>query len=276
MLDSVAGCRVVSAGVNLPAIATSSRLQELGAMVTKVEPPDGDLTEIAAPSLYEELTAGQTILRIDLKATAGRDHLIELLAQADVLVTSSRPSALARLGLAWSDLEPRFPRLVQVAIVGHAAPHQELAGHDLTYVAEHGLAAPPALPRTLIADLGGAERAATTVVGLLLGRERGSAIRYAEVALDESARFFALPWRHGVTTAQGLLGGGSPFYAHYRAREGWVALAALEPRFQARLIAELGLVEATADELAEVFSGRSAKEWQRWAEMCDLPLAAVP
>ena len=167
------GIRVVTVAVNLPGPAAAARLVELGAAVTKGEPPEGDPVAAVSPALYERLAVGQTVLRLDLRVQAGRDRLAELLQDADLLLTSSRPSALARMGLAWMELERRFPRLVQVAIVGHPAPDQERSGHDLTYVARHGLLSPPALPRTLLADLGGAERAGTADVALVLARESG-------------------------------------------------------------------------------------------------------
>jgi alpha-methylacyl-CoA racemase len=261
---------VVNASINLPADVAAYRLGQLGATVTKVEPPDGDPVEAASPESYEELTRGQRVVRLDLKQAAGREQLAELLDTADLLLTSSRPSALARLGLSWPELERRHPQLAQVAIVGHPAPDQELAGHDLTYVAQHGLVAPPGLPRTLAADLLGAERAVSTALALLLGRER-----YAEVALADAAEILALPWKHGITTPEGPLGGASPFYRLYETRAGWIALAALEPRFQQRLVAGLGLDDVSAEALATTFSARSAEEWERWGTEQDVPIAAV-
>jgi alpha-methylacyl-CoA racemase len=274
-IPALTGISVVNAGVNLPAIAAAARLGELGADVTKVEPPGGDPTEAAATTLYRELTTGQEVVRLDLKEAAGHASMETLLANADVLVTSSRPSALARLGLDHEALSVRHPRLVQIAIVGHAAPRQELAGHDLTYVARHGLLSPPALPKTLLADLGGAERAATTAIALLLGRERGLDTRYAEVALEDSAATFALVLEHGVTSDGGLLGGGDPFYGVYEAADGFVALAALEPHFRTRIVADLEIPAGTADALATAFRARGAEEWEQWADARDLPLAAV-
>jgi crotonobetainyl-CoA:carnitine CoA-transferase CaiB-like acyl-CoA transferase len=192
-----------------------------------------------------------------------------------VLLTSHRPSALARLGLAWADLERRYTRLVQVAIVGHAEPDQELPGHDLTYLASFGLVSPPTLPQTLAADLGGAERAVTAAVALLLGRERGTAERYAEVALADAAETFALPWTHGLTQPGGVLGGGLPFYGLYEAKGGWIAVAALEPRFRERLVAELGVAEPSHEAFREAFAGRTPAAWEAWAAEHDLPIAAV-
>ncbi len=190
-------------------------------------------------------------------------------------LTSSRPGALARLGLAWAELHARFPRLCQVAIVGYPAPDQERPGHDLTYTAEHSLVVPPNLPRTLVADLGGAELATTAAVALLLARERGGEAGYAEVALADAASAFAAAVRHGATAPGGSLGGGNPAYGIYPARDGWVAVAALEPHFRQRLAEQLGLDELTHEALTDAFRARTADEWEAWAGEHDLPLGAV-
>ena len=266
----LAGVRVVSVAVNLPGPAAAARLVELGATVTKVEPLSGDPLQAASPELYACLADDQTVLRLDLKDEESRPRMDELLADADVLLTSSRPSALDRLGLGRDELAARHPHLLHVAIVGHHAPDQELPGHDLTYVAAHGLVSPPRLPQTLVADLGGAERAVTAVTALLLARERDGTQRYAEVALADCASFFALPRRYGLTTEGGPLGGGSPFYNLYEADGGWIGVAALEPRFRERLEAELGGIPEPRS-----FAGRSPVEWERWAAERDLPIGAV-
>jgi alpha-methylacyl-CoA racemase len=271
-LDAV---RAVSLAVNVPGPTTAARLAALGATVIKVEPPAGDPLAAAHPAWYDELRAGQQVVTLDLKQTADRVRLDELLGPADLLLTSSRPAALARLGLAWAELHARFHRLCQVAIVGHPAPDQDRPGHDLTYAAAHGLVVPPDLPRTLVADLGGAELAATAAVALLLARERGGEAGYAEIALADAASAFAAPVRHGATAPGGSLGGGSPSYGLYRTAEGWLAVACLEPHFQQRLAEQLGLDDLTHEALGNAFRARTAEEWEAWARERDLPLGAV-
>lgn len=264
------GVRVLNLGINVPGAVTGARLAELGADVTKLEPPGGDPVELAAPAWYARLVAGQTVRVVDLKAGLPGEEL----ARADLLLTSSRVAALERLGLGWSALHDRYPRLAHVAIVGHPVP-DERPGHDLTYAAAHGLLSPPSLPRTLVADLGGAERAVSTALALLHARERTGEAARAEVALADAAAAFAAPLEHGLTAEGGILGGGYPLYGVYRAREGWIALAALEPRFRERLLAELALEEAQHDVLAQAFAARTASEWAAWARERDLPLAQV-
>ena len=150
---------VVSIATNVPGPVAAARLTQLGATVTKVEPPSGDLVARVAPDYYAELTAGQEVVTLDLKTEEGGVALEALLSVADVFITSHRPSALARLGLGWDAVHSRHPRLCHVAIVGDPGPGAEVPGHDLTYQAVNGLIfaddGTPRMPSTLIADLAG-------------------------------------------------------------------------------------------------------------------------
>lgn len=265
--------RVVTLAVNVPGPAAAARLREFGAAVTKIEPSGGDPLARFSPAWYDSLASGQEVRSLDLKYPEGREELDASLAEADLLLTSSRPRSLGRLGLSWDWLHAAYPQLSQVAIVGHPAPRQDEPGHDLTYLAGWGLLSPPDLPRTLLADLAGAERAASAALGLLLGRERGLGGGYAEVALSEVAASFAGPLVHGLTSPGGVLGGGLPGYGLYRASDGWIAVAALEEHFLQKLLSELGLEEAEALEAA--FGERSAAWWERWAAERGLPIAPV-
>src|SRR5689334_21257410 len=105
------GIKIVSLELNAPGPVAAQRLTQLGAEVTKVEPPAGDPAGKAAPEWYKALRSGQTVLRLDLKDAAGKACLDDLLAKSDLLLTSFRPSALRRLGLDWGELHARHPRL---------------------------------------------------------------------------------------------------------------------------------------------------------------------
>jgi crotonobetainyl-CoA:carnitine CoA-transferase CaiB-like acyl-CoA transferase len=243
--------------------------------VVKVEPPNGDPLASSNPAWYGALTAGQEVVRLNLKSDAGRARLDEHLAEADVLLTSNRLAALVRLGLGPEELGARYPRLCYVAITGYPAPREDAPGHDLTYLADLGLLSPPEMPRTLLADLAGAERAVSATLALLLDLERGMAAGYAEIALSEAAAFFAEPLRYGITLPGAHLGGGFPGYGLYEARDGWIAVAALEAHFWKSLLLELGLERATREDLEEVFVQKPVEVWERWARERDLPLVAL-
>jgi alpha-methylacyl-CoA racemase len=269
------GIRVVSLAVNLPGPLTAARYTALGAAVTKVVPPSGDPLAWVSPAWHDALQVGQEVVSLDLKSAEGQTKLAELLAGADALLTATRPAALARLGLDWPTLSARYPSLCHVAIVGYPAPDEDRAGHDLTYQASVGLLEPPRFPRIPLADYAGSERAVTALFALLWARERTGRGGRREVSLAEALAPYADALRYGLLAPGTLLGGGSPLYGLYRAATGWVALAALEPHFAAKLARGLGLVELAAESLAQVFLTRSAASWEAWAAEQDIPLAAV-
>lgn len=163
------GTTVVTLAVNLPGPLAASRLVEYGARVIKVEPPAGDPLGLMVPDWYGELAAGQEVVKLDLKDAADRARLDEILAEADLLLTSFRPSANERLGLPAS---AEKHGLAYVEIVGSAS-HPDHSGHDLTYQAAFGTVVPPAMPPLPIADLLGAERATSTCLAMLRARELG-------------------------------------------------------------------------------------------------------
>lgn len=274
-LKPLSGKRVVSIALNVPGPMAAERLRDLGAEVTKVEPPSGDPLRHSAPVWYAELTRAMAVETCDLKSPAGRMQMHKLLMGADVLLTSQRPAALARLGLAWDTLQDRFPMLCQVAIVGHRSPQADEAGHDLTYLAANDLLQPPTLPPTLFADVAGSEQAALSALAVLMERERTGTGHYIEVALAEAAQRLAAPRAAGLTLPGAILGGGFPGYRIYRTSDGWIAVAALESHFYDRLLKELGVISPNEKELADRFVKETTVYWCDFARRHDLPVAAV-
>ena len=122
-----------------------------------------------------------------------------------------------------------------MAVVGFPPPDEDHAGHDLTYQAVNGLVRPPDMPRTLIADLAGAERATSEALALLYAREKTGRGGRRLVALSDAAAAMAAAVRHGVTNPDMFLGGVLPNYAVYPTKDGYLAVAALEFHFFGRL-----------------------------------------
>ncbi|HEY8357029.1 MAG TPA: CoA transferase, partial [Ramlibacter sp.] len=246
------GLRVLSLALNLPGPAALMRCHALGASCVKLEPPAGDPMRHYAVHAYEQMHAGVKILQADLKDAAGRAVLERELAKADVLLTSFRPSALRKLGLGWKELHARFPSLSQVAIVGAPGAAAEEPGHDLTYVAAHGLVPGLDLPASLYADMSGSLMAAEAVLQAALRKHERYAGTgetqpeglYLEVALSEAAQYVALPRAWGLTQPTGAVGGAHAGYRVYSCKDGRVAVAALEPHFAAGLC-EVAGVEAS-------------------------------
>ena len=239
--------RVLSLALNLPGPAALMRCARLGAECTKLEPPpapghpSADPMGIYSPAAYATLHNGVRVVHAHLKTAEGQATLHAELARTDVLITSFRPSALAKLGLGWEALQAQYPRLSLVRIVGAAAERAEEPGHDLTYLADAGLVTGTEMPPTLYADMGGALMASEAVLQALLERAYTGSGVCIEVALADAAAWLAQPRDWGLTTPGGDVGGNHAGYRIYPCADGRVAVAALEPHFAARLCAAAGL-----------------------------------
>ena len=242
----LASTRILSLALNLPGPAALMRCRRMGARCTKFEPPAGDPMRHYNPGAYAELHEGVSVRTVDLKTEAGQSVAHEELARTDVLLTSFRPSALRKLGLDWSQLQARHPLLSQVAIVGGPGDAAEVPGHDLTYLAEHGLVTGTELPATLFADMAGSLMASEAVLqaALLRATDPQAPGRHLEIALSDAAGYVALPRRWGLTLPTGSVGGAHAGYRVYPCKDGRVAVAALEPHFAAALCAAAGLPQA--------------------------------
>jgi crotonobetainyl-CoA:carnitine CoA-transferase CaiB-like acyl-CoA transferase len=131
------------------------------------------------------------------------------------------------------------------------------------------------MPASLYVDLAGAERCVTQALAQLLKAARTGESSASWVSLYDCALDLTAPIKAGLTVQGGWLGGGYPLYGLYQASDGWIAIAALEPQFAARVLSELNLTQASRPELERIFLQRSAGAWEAWAAERDLPLVAV-
>jgi crotonobetainyl-CoA:carnitine CoA-transferase CaiB-like acyl-CoA transferase len=285
----LAQVRLLSLALNLPGPAALMRCRRMGAQCTKLEPPSGDPMRHYSPDAYAQLHEGVEVITADLKTDEGQSTLHRELARTDVLLTSFRPSAMKKLGLDWTALHTRYPSLCQVAIVGGPGAEAEIPGHDLTYLAEHGLVTGTDLPATLFADMAGSLMASEAVLqAALLQAERyagsGDAHpqgRYFEVALSEAAGYLALPLHWGLTQPSGAVGGAHAGYRVYSCQDGRVAVAALEPHFAAALCKAAGVAAAdfqamfdpaTHRTVESFLAAQTGEQLEELARSHDIPL----
>jgi alpha-methylacyl-CoA racemase len=311
----LAGLTVLDLSRLLPGGFCSLLLADFGADVIKVEDTGrGDyirwsppVYEGAQPSaggaLFLALNRGKRSIRIDLKTEAGRDTLLALARDADVLLESFRPGVLDRLGLGYERLAQVNPRLVYGAITGYGqdGPYRERAGHDLNYLALNGLLAltgapdgPPVPAAGQIADIGGG--ALMAAVGILIAlreRERSGQGQLVDCSMfDGSLAWLSLVAAEAMAAGRGPTRGQLPLagalicYRPYRCADGYVTLAALEPKFWSAFCRGLGredLLEHAGDgpgspayeQLCEIFLTRDRAGWQAFAGEHDCCLEPV-
>ena len=280
------GLRVLSLALNLPGPAALMRLAQMGARCTKVNPPAGDPMQHYTTSGYDLLHAGVKHKTLDLKTEAGQAALHKLLPKTDVLLTSFRPSALAKLGLGWKALHKQYPALSLIEVVGAPGPLAEIPGHDLTYQAEVGLVNGMELPPSLFADMGGAVMASEATLKAVITLKTTGKGTHHEVALSEAAAWLALPRQLGLTTPNGAVGGAHAGYRVYACKNGRVAVAALEPHFATRLCEAAGVTlahpvkdlfkPATRQAIEAFFESQTRAQLDKLATAKDIPLMTLP
>jgi alpha-methylacyl-CoA racemase len=309
------GLRVLDLTRLLPGGYCSLLLADFGAEVIKVEdtglgdyirysPPFYEgAEETARSALFLALNRGKRSIRVDLKNDRGREVLLRLVREADVLLESFRPGVLDRLGVGWERLRAENPALVYCAITGYGqeGPNRTRSGHDMNYLGLNGLLGltgdehgPPVQPAGQIADLGGG--ALMALVGILVAlreRERSGEGQLVDCSMfDGSLSWLAMvaadmfATGHPPRRGRLHLAGGIACYRPYRCADGYVTLGALEPKFWAGFCRGVGrddLLEQAFDppgsdthrELEQIFAGRTRSEWAEFASEHDCCLEPV-
>ncbi|MGF6603811.1 CoA:oxalate CoA-transferase [Paraburkholderia sp. GAS448] len=119
------GIRVVDFTRVLSGPHCTKTLRDLGADVTKIEPPAGDIGRAGVPYIgpmslyYAQQNAGKRNVSIDLNYPEAREIVAELCKGADVIVENFRPGTLARFGLGYDDVVKFNPNVVYVSISGY-------------------------------------------------------------------------------------------------------------------------------------------------------------
>jgi crotonobetainyl-CoA:carnitine CoA-transferase CaiB-like acyl-CoA transferase len=249
---ALAGVRVVEVGQFMAAPFATMQLADLGAEVIKIEnPAGGDPTRGTGPFLDGEsspflrLNRNKRSIALDLKAPAGRDALLKLLATADVLVENLRPGAMARLGLSYETVHAALPRLVYVSASGWGqdGPLAALPGLDIMAQARGGLMSITGTPDgepvkvgVPICDLVCGMYGAMGAMAALAARERTGEGQHVDVSLYEAGVSFAI-WEAGMFFATGQVGrphgsahqNSAPYQA-LRCADGWITAGAVTPK----------------------------------------------
>jgi alpha-methylacyl-CoA racemase len=298
MSGPLAGIRVLDLSRLLPGGFCSLLLADYGADVLKVEDTGlGDYIRWAPPqhpgvepssasALFLALNRGKRSIRLNLKVSEGREVLLRMVREHDVLLESFRPGVLDRLGVGYERLREENPALVHCAITGYGqeGPDRDRPGHDLNYVARGGLlglsgerGGPPVPAAGQIADLGGgALMAAFGILAALHERDRSGEGQFVDVSMTRGAQSWlamvaARHFADGAVPRRGELelAGGLPCYRPYACADGHVTLGALEPKFWRALCAGLGrddllprqMDPAVAADLEAIFATRTRAEW---------------
>jgi crotonobetainyl-CoA:carnitine CoA-transferase CaiB-like acyl-CoA transferase len=326
------GLTVLELGTYYAAPFGATLLADYGARVIKIEEPTGDpmRTMLPFPDVAGiKALVGKESIAVDIGTEEGRQIVRDLAARADVVLQSFRAGVAERLGLDADSLRALNPDLVYLTAPGYGpdGPCGHRPAYAPTIGAGAGLAfrnagsssAITASPDMGIPEIkqvfgrlvfavmgvGNADGYAAVTVGTamilgLLARRRGhggqamltTMLSTATHALSED--MVRYEGRGPAPTADPELLGLSALYRLYQAQDGWVFLAAPQPRDWARLVgalpdfgrlpddpryagaeARLANDGVLAADLAEIFARRSAAEWEKSLRAADVACVEV-
>ncbi len=315
------GIRVLDLSRLLPGGFCSLLLADLGAEVLKVEDTGmGDYIrwsppyyegahESAKSALFLSLNRNKRSIRLDLKNERGREALLRLVREYDVVLESFRPGVLDRLGVGYERMREENPAIVYCAISGYGqdGPKRDASGHDMNYLGLIGLlgltgerGGEPVQAAGQIADLGGG--ALMAAFGILAAlRERDGApnapgsgegqmvdVSMADGALSWLAMVVGSYFADGEAPHRGELplAGSLICYRPYECADGWVTLGALEPKFWSgfcRGVQREDLIaaqferpgSAAHEQVEEIFKARTREQWEAFAREHDCCLEPV-
>ena len=261
----------------------------LGADVTKVESPKGDMTRIWGGSeaqINQKLgagfvaqNAGKKSLVLDLTNNQGAEVARALSQQVDIFVENYRPGVLARYGLDYESVKAENPSVIYLSITafGSNGPHGHRPGFDDVVQATSGYMSinergdGPIRTGGPVLDYATGMHATSAVLGAVLMRERTGEGCKIDLAMQDVAML--LINRHvSYTATTGDMfppAGNRDDFLHgrFKTKDGYIMLAGYLPRHQKSILQALGLTE-----LAQLSGGELRR---RAAEIEQAAVAAI-
>ncbi len=289
-------------------------LAELGADVIKVEAHEGDNMRHPGPMknpgmgyMFLNLNRGKRSIVLDLKKPEGREALMRLIPDTDVLIYNVRPQAMARLRLSYEEVRAANPRIIYVGTYGYSqrGPYAAKAAYDDLIqggtaipwlVLQTGAKAPNYAPVNL-ADRVTGLHAVYAVTTALFQRERSGLGQSVEVPMFESLAHFVLGDHSAGLTFDPPVGDSG--YARLLARRPYPtgdghlcvlvyndkqwksftdAIGRPEIMQDARFATQAsraGNISAIYAFLAELFLTRTTSEWIELLEKADIPVTRL-
>jgi len=221
-------------------------LADMGAEVVKVEPPRGDSNRSLGASrntgmaaLYLTCNRNKRDIVLDLKQESGREALLRIARDVDVVLHNNRPQVMTKLGLEYEDFRAINPTVIYCGTYGYGknGPYGARGALDDSIQAAGGVAMltemvlgePRYLP-TVIADKTTAMAVVYAITAALFSRERTGRGQEIEVPMFEQLVYFVMAehlW--GMTFEPPI---GTPGYKRlmsyhrkpYKTKDGYIAI----------------------------------------------------
>ncbi len=307
MAGPLEGLKVLDFTTLLPGTYATMILSDLGADVLKVTsgsrpdlaaivPPFIGKTDLTAASAY--LGRGKRSITLNLKDARGLQVVHRLLERYDVLIEQFRPGIMAKLGLGFDDLAPRYPSLIYCSLTGYGqtGPMKDRAGHDINYLSLSGLMGyagrkyegPVPMPLQIADVASGSNNAVIAILAAVFSRSRSGKGQYLDISMTDGAfAFNALAAAAYLVsgeepTREGFILNGGSLYDFYKTADGhYLSFGGLEPQFFAAFCNAIGRPDWIAggvappdcagvkEEVRKIIKSKTRGEWKEIFDKTD-------
>jgi crotonobetainyl-CoA:carnitine CoA-transferase CaiB-like acyl-CoA transferase len=200
---ALAGLKVIDFTRVLAGPWCTQTLADLGADVIKIEQPGGDEVRRQEPILAENTSAfwlcanrNKRSIVLDLANPGSRQVVIDLLADADILVENFTSRVMRRFALDYASLEVLFPNLIYCSIsaYGRTGSASEAPGFDPVVASEAGWTSlngecdgSPILSSLPVVDLSTGMNAVIAILAALRARDVLGKGQFVETSLYDTA-----------------------------------------------------------------------------------------
>lgn len=202
----LSGLKVLDLSIALTGPFAAALLADQGAEVTKVERPGiGDIARwigVAVNGMsafYLACNRGKRCIAVDLSTDEGRDIVLQMAADADVIIQNFRPGVINRLGLGYDAVREINPDVIYASISGYGpvGPYRDRSAYDTSIQAYAGFAAtqaeldgPPTFIKQNAADKVSALFACQAITAALFARASGRGGQHLELGMADACVSF--------------------------------------------------------------------------------------
>ena len=270
MTGPLEGCKVVELAHIMAGPVAGLMLADMGAEVIKVEKSNGDDTRRMLPPDIEGESAAFMMMNrnkrgvvLNLKSEVGKEALLRLLKDADVLIENYRLGTMEKLGLGYDVLKKHNEGLIycEISGFGRTGPYADRPGFDLIAQGMSGLMSitgesagrPPVKSGAPVTDITAGILAAMGISAAYAHKLKTGKGQRVDTSLFE-AGITQTYWQSAIAMATGespgAMGSAHPLNAPYQAfetKDGWVNVGAANQANWERLAELIGKVDLVSD-----------------------------
>jgi len=287
-------------------------LGDMGAEVLKVENfPEGDASRRFEPKVNDEsycyavLNRNKKSLAVNMKEPRGKEIILKLAAEADIITENFRPGVVKKLGIDYDTIRQFNPKVVYASMsgFGQTGPYGKKGGFDIVAQGMSGImmmtgypGGRPAKVGIAMNDIASGVTALYGILGAYIGRLRYGTGQYLETSLLEAGLAWT-QWEFGayfgggeLPTATGTRHRRSTPYQAYKTQDGYVTVGAnnnklwtnfctivcqkpewmTDPRFK-DLPSRLKNIDELEREIEAVFATRPTGHWVEKLDEAQVP-----